>query len=98
MDPLEKPKQPGVARRLESCADKASSALPILLKCLWSLEDQDIHTCTDELSRKVSVDLRIVEGLAVPLAAAKQVIKSCKLYFIIDRPTSSLNIFVRIFL
>ena len=69
-------KKPGFARRLESCADKASSVLPVLLKCLWSLEDQDIHACTDKLSRKVSVDLRIVEGLAIPLAAAKQVIKS----------------------
>ena len=69
-------KKPGVARRSESCADKASSVLPILFKFLWPLEDQDIHACTDELSRKTSVVLRIVKGLAVPSAAAKKVIKS----------------------
>ncbi|XP_053389689.1 uncharacterized protein LOC128552671, partial [Mercenaria mercenaria] len=75
MNPKVGPKQPGVASELEALAVSASAALPILLQTVYTMTPGEIHATTRTLMDTVPCDLRVVEGLSVPLTAAKKLLE-----------------------
>ncbi|XP_053399137.1 uncharacterized protein LOC123525799 [Mercenaria mercenaria] len=75
MNPKVGPKQPRVASELEALAVSASAALPILLQTVYTMTPGEIHATTRTLMDTVPCDLRVVEGLSVPLTAAKKLLE-----------------------
>ena len=73
MNTVEGQRTPGTGRALEQLADEASSALPVLLRGLWEMVPDDIDRCMTDLKSKMSLELRILEGLSVPVAVARKV-------------------------
>jgi hypothetical protein len=74
MERIERPKQPGEAGILQNFAGSASSPLSILLKAIHDISPEEVHNCIRELMDKMPCDLRVLEGLSVPLTAARKVL------------------------
>jgi hypothetical protein len=82
MERIEGPKQPGEAGSLSNLAGSASSPLQILLKAIHDISHEEVHNCIRELMDKMPCELRILEGLSVPLTAARKVLnKAFPKYF-----------------
>ena len=70
---LRHPKRTGDAVRLETAARNASAALPVVLKCLNDIRIEEVHEETNKIRELIAADLRVIQGLSVPLVAARKV-------------------------
>ena len=73
MNVVDGPRTPGTGRALEQLADEASCALPVLLRGLWEMVPDDIDRSMADLQSRMSLELRVLEGLSVPVAVARKV-------------------------
>ncbi|XP_055998944.1 uncharacterized protein LOC130047614 isoform X5 [Ostrea edulis] len=64
-------KKTGDARILEEAAKASSSALPLILNIMSGLSHDDIHKEVEKI-QTVEMDIRILEGIALPTILARQ--------------------------
>jgi hypothetical protein len=68
-----KEKKSGDARILEDAAKAASSALPLVLKAMETLDNDDVQKEVKSLNKHCQLDIRILEGIALAVLLARQV-------------------------
>lgn len=67
-------KKTGDAKRLEDAAREASSALPVVLSSLNTVTSADVNKEVENLRSIVgSMDIRMLEGIALPMVLARMV-------------------------
>lgn len=66
-------KKTGDARRLEDAAREASSALPMVLSALNTVTAADVNKEVENLQSVLRMDIRILEGIALPMVLARMV-------------------------
>ena len=66
-------KYTGDARRLEDAAREASSALPLILSTLNKVSPAEVHKELENLQSLLKMDIRIMEGIALPVLLARKV-------------------------
>lgn len=67
-------KKTGDAKRLEDAAREASSALPVVLSSLNTVTSADVNKEVENLRSILgSMDIRMLEGIALPMVLARMV-------------------------
>lgn len=66
-------KKTGDAIRLEDAAREASSALPVVLSALNTVTAADVNKEVENLQSVLRMDIRILEGIALPMVLARMV-------------------------
>nr|XP_022325825.1 uncharacterized protein LOC111125893 [Crassostrea virginica] len=73
-------KYTGDARRLEDAAREASSALPLILSTLNKVSPAEVHKEVENLQSLLKLDIRIMEGIALPVLLARKVLNTAQRY------------------
>ncbi|XP_062584752.1 uncharacterized protein LOC134246404 [Saccostrea cucullata] len=73
-------KKTGDAKALEDAARDASSALPVVLCHLNSLTAAEVNKEVENLRPTLKMDIRILEGIALPMALARMFLNAARRY------------------